>query len=63
MVTYGYIHVISILSTNGDTAYLVVDCSCLFVYLFVRVQVQRTAENVADSQHTQQTVTRHDWRH
>ena len=44
MVTYGYIHVISILSTNGDTAYLVVKCCCLFVYLFICFYVSRHSE-------------------
>ena len=33
MVTYGYIHVISILSTNGNTAYLVVEYCSLFVFV------------------------------
>ena len=44
MFTYGYIHVISILSTNGNTAYLVVECCCLFVYLFICLYVSRYSE-------------------
>ena len=56
MVKFGYIHVISILSTNGKTAYLVVECCCIFC-LFVctcpgTANCRKRSRSTADSYQT-----------
>ena len=53
MVTYGYIHVISILSTNGNTAYLVVEYCSLFVFcLYVSRYSEQQKTSPIHSRHS-----------